>query len=82
MPRPDAITELWNWISDGPGDDVRPHAECEAARRLIERGERKPTKAPTKPRTNPTVTERMQNPKYRLWRAFVDESSPYLASGS
>ena len=37
---------------------------------------------PTKPRTNPTVAERLQNPKYRLWRAFVDESSPYLASGS
>ena len=81
MPRPDAIdaiTGLWSWISDGPGDDVRPHAECEAARRLIERSER----TPTKPRTNPTVTERLQNPKYQLWRAFVDESSPYLASGS
>ena len=37
---------------------------------------------PTKPRTNPTVAERLQNPKYRLWRAFVDESSPYLASSS
>ena len=39
-------------------------------------------RTPTKPRTNPTVTERLQNPKYHLWRAFVDESSPYLASGS
>ena len=37
---------------------------------------------PTKPRTNPTVTERLQNPKYHLWRSFVDESSPYLTTGS
>ena len=37
---------------------------------------------PTKPHTNPTVAERLRNPKYRLWHAFVDESSPYLASSS
>ena len=33
---------------------------------------------PTKPRTNPTIAQRLKSPKYRVWRVFVDESSTHL----
>ena len=36
---------------------------------------------PTKPQTNPTIAQRLQNPKYGVWRAFVDESSIHLSVG-
>ena len=37
---------------------------------------------PTKPRTNPTIAQRLQSPKYRVWRVFVDESATQLSVGS
>ena len=37
---------------------------------------------PTKPRTNPTIAQRLQSPKYRVWRVFVDESSTHPSVGS
>ena len=36
---------------------------------------------PTKPQSNPTIAQRLQNPKYGAWRAFVDESSTHLSVG-
>lgn len=36
---------------------------------------------PTKPHTNPTIAQRLNNPKYGAWRAFVDESSTHLSVG-
>ena len=38
-------------------------------------------RTPTKPRTNPTIAQRLKSPKYRVWRMFVDESSTHLGAG-
>ena len=39
-------------------------------------------RTPTKPRTNPTIVQRLKSPKYRVWRLFVDESSTHLGVGA
>lgn len=39
-------------------------------------------RTPTKPRTNPTIAQRLKSPKYHVWRLFVDESSTHLGAGA